>query len=349
MLPATIGKWNVEKAERILVKCGGFSSQLARNVNEKVDGDPLWGSRFDCTQPTAVVKTHLDFLRNGADIILTNTYQSSVEGFMKHLGKTREESIALIAKSVQLAHDAKSEYLAELAAANNGNIDADMPWILASIGPYGAHLHDGSEYQGSYANRVNYEQLQQWHTTRIDTCLLAGVDGLAVETLPCQLEALAVTELILKRSTTAKFWVSFQCKDELHLAHGESFAGAALAVWRLVQQHEAQSRLLAIGVNCVNPSYVTPLIESLRATMAQEQLPPLVIYSNRGEVYDAERGEWTGTGLNAISFVPQWLQLGARIIGGCCRVYPDDILEIRKYIDSIAQQPQAQIQTSSVP
>lgn len=206
----TGNNYNGTEKPRILVKCGGFSSQLARNVSEQVDGDPLWGSRFDQTQPEAVIRTHLDFLHSGADIILTNTYQSSVEGFMRHLGTTREQSVALIEKSVVLARQAKSQYLAELAAIN-GNIGPNMPIILASIGPYGAYLHDGSEYKGSYANLVTHDELQKWHTTRIETCLKAGADGLAVETLPCQMEALAVTELVLK-NYTAKFWVSFQCK-----------------------------------------------------------------------------------------------------------------------------------------
>ncbi|ALC38705.1 CG10623, partial [Drosophila busckii] len=322
---------------RLLVKCGGFSSQLARNVQEQVDGDPLWGSRFDATHPEAVTKTHLDFLRKGADIILTNTYQSSVEGFMQHLGVTREQSIALIERSVHLAKQAKAKYLDEVALMNN-QLAPDLPWILASIGPYGAHLHDGSEYSGNYSQQVNAKQLQQWHTQRLDTCVAAGVDGLAVETLPCQLEAVAVTELILTRYPTAKFWVSFQCKDSSSLASGESFAEAALAVWELVSTHQAQSRLLGIGVNCLNPSYVTPLLKTLLAIKPAQASIPLVVYSNRGESYDSNHG-WTGSGQNVATFVPEWLKLGVRIVGGCCRVYPDDVLEIRRCVDDMDKQP----------
>lgn len=48
----------------VLVKCGGFSTQLATHVGERIDGDPLWGSRYDLVNPTAVVKTHLDFLES---------------------------------------------------------------------------------------------------------------------------------------------------------------------------------------------------------------------------------------------------------------------------------------------
>lgn len=62
---------------------------------------------------------------------------------------------------------------------------ADIPWIVGSIGPYGAHLHDGSEYTGSYADNVTSETIKKWHRTRIDAVLDVGVDALAIETIPC--------------------------------------------------------------------------------------------------------------------------------------------------------------------
>lgn len=119
-----------------------------------------------------------------------------------------------------------------------------------------------------------------------------------------------------------------------------------------MSKHGAQSRLLGLGVNCVNPRHVTPLFKSFLAALSsekEEQTPPLVVYSNHGEIYDNDQGKWTGKGLNVASFVPEWLALGARIIGGCCRVYPDDIREIRKCIDNIAKQPHSEIRTSLVP
>ncbi|KAH8412614.1 hypothetical protein KR009_003589 [Drosophila setifemur] len=324
-------KWSTK---RILVKCGGFSSQLARNVTEKVDGDPLWGSRFDATNPEAVIQTHLDFLQNGADIILTNTYQSSVEGFVKYLGVSRTEGVELIKKSVHLAQEAKRQHLKAIGSET----DSTLPLILGSIGPYGACLHDGSEYSGNYADKITKEQLKEWHRTRIEICLAAGVDGLALETLPCQLEAEAVAELVLDTYKDVRFWVSFQCKDETRLASGESFAEAALSVWRLVQNRKAENRLLGIGMNCVNPSYVSPLLTSLTKAAGSDHIP-MVVYSNRGEIYDADRGEWTGTGEQVVKFVPEWIRIGARIVGGCCRVYPSDVLEIRKYVDGLNIEP----------
>lgn len=165
--------------DRVMVIDGGFSTQLAFHVGSNIDGDPLWSARFNAVEPSAVVQSHLDFLENGAEIILTNTYQASVEGYTKYLNLDREQSIDLIKSTVQLAHVARDKFLETRS-------DQEKPLIFASIGPYGAHLHDGSEYTGSYATTVSTAAMKKWHKVRIDACVEAGVDGLAIETIPCQ-------------------------------------------------------------------------------------------------------------------------------------------------------------------
>jgi len=160
---------------------GGFSTQLAEHVGSNIDGDPLWSARYNAVDPAAIIQTHLDFLENGAEVILTNTYQASVEGYQQHLKLDREQSIDLIKSTVKLAHVARDKFMgaAQKATDDNG------PWIFASIGPYGAHLHDGSEYTGSYESRISRADMKKWHKVRIAACIEAGVDGLAIETIPC--------------------------------------------------------------------------------------------------------------------------------------------------------------------
>lgn len=104
---------------KIIVIDGGFATQLSVHVGDRVDGDPLWSARFNATNPSAVVQTHLDFLRCGADAILTNTYQASVEGYMQYLELSEAESIALMKTSVKLAHRARSIYLQETGRDNS--------------------------------------------------------------------------------------------------------------------------------------------------------------------------------------------------------------------------------------
>lgn len=171
---------------------------------------------------------------------------------MRHLKLTREESIQLMRKSVHLAQEAKDKYI-EKVKSHNGDIEPGLPLILGSIGPYGAMLHDGSEYNGSYTEKITKQEIQKWHRTRIDAVLAEGVAGLAVETIPCQKEAEAVTEMLLADYPDVKFWISFQCKDEQTLAHGEDFATAAKSIWDLVKAANAKDRIFGIGLNCVHP------------------------------------------------------------------------------------------------
>ena len=46
---------------------------------------------------------------------------------------------------------------------------------------------------------------------------------------------------------------------------------------------------------------------------------------------------WFGEGgmEGFLAAVPRWVELGARIIGGCCRVGPQDIKLIRQCVDSL--------------
>lgn len=50
------------------------------------------------------------YLANGAEIIITASYQASIPGFQKHLGVTSEESRGLLKSSVDLARKAVQQH-----------------------------------------------------------------------------------------------------------------------------------------------------------------------------------------------------------------------------------------------
>lgn len=90
--------------------------------------------------------------------------------------------------------------------------DLQVP-IVGSVGPYGACLHDGSEYFG-YAGMplLTQEKLMDWHRPRIQALDDAGVEMLAVETIPSLLEAKAVLQLLRAEFPHLRSWLSFSCK-----------------------------------------------------------------------------------------------------------------------------------------
>jgi homocysteine S-methyltransferase len=65
-----------------------------------------------------------------------------------------------------------------------------------------------------------------------------------------------------------------------------------------------------------------------------EEKIPLIVYPNSGEVYDVSTG-WTGIAAcqPLESYIPEWLELGAKFIGGCCRTYAHDIKRIKEAVE----------------
>lgn len=62
---------------------------------------------------------------------------------------------------------------------------------------------------------------------------------------------------------------------------------------------------------------------------------PAVVYPNCGEDWDADHKRWTGGGAFDLALVPRWVAAGARLVGGCCRVGPDDIRAVREAVDRL--------------
>lgn len=76
----------------------------------------------------------------------------------------------------------------------------------------------------------------------------AGVDILALETIPAQKEAEALVEL-LREFPAAKAWLSLSCQDDRHTCHGELFSD-------VVQTISSSEQIVAVGVNCTSPLFV---------------------------------------------------------------------------------------------
>ncbi|KAK3856695.1 hypothetical protein Pcinc_019310 [Petrolisthes cinctipes] len=300
---------------RVWVLDGGLASTLQQE-GEQVDGDPLWSARLLYTNPDAIKKAHLSFLSCGANILTTASYQASIPGFTTHLGITQTQALSLIARSVSLARTAIEEF-----TPMSGHSAVRPLLVAGSVGPYGACQADGSEYTGAYISRISPSELKEWHRPRIEVLVGAGVDLLAVETIPAVEEALAILELLQEFPGT-KAWVTFSCKDGQHTSYGDEFGAAVQAC------HErGGEQLVGVGVNCSPPHYLAPLLTRANATLPSPDILPRVVYPNSGEEWVAGKG-WEGRSAgtqSCIKEVREWRRLGASVIGGCCRLGPPDI------------------------
>lgn len=83
---------------------------------------------------------------------------------------------------------------------------------MGAIGSYGAYLHDGSEYTGSYIQTTSVETMNEYHRPKINALIEGGVDLLAFETIPCRTEAEVLVNLLKNEYSSMNAWLSFSCK-----------------------------------------------------------------------------------------------------------------------------------------
>ncbi|XP_060775825.1 uncharacterized protein zgc:172121 [Neoarius graeffei] len=292
---------------------GGISTELEER-GFHIQGDPLWSARILYTNPNAVKDAHYRFLQCGSDVITTVTYQASIEGFTKYLGLKPEDAEDLLASGVRLAKDSVADFMGSCLTA-----DRKVPLVAGSVGPFGAFLHDGSEYTGVYASSMSVEELKNWHRLQVRCLVAAGVDLLALETIPSLKEAEALVEL-LREFPDAKAWLSFSCKDTQSISDGNKFAKA-------VQVANKSPQLVAVGVNCCHPTLVGPLLDSAESCKAANM--SWVVYPNSGEGCDPSTGWGTEKGIPFTDLSVEWKERGALWIGGCCGISPADIAQLK--------------------
>lgn len=296
----------------VVILDGALATELERRGADLYD--PLWSAKTLIEQPALIRQLHYDYFAAGANVATTASYQASFAGLAVR-GFSTEQAAALLRHSVQLACEARTQYLADQTseAMYLPTATPDSLLVAASVGPYGAYLHDGSEYRGDYGLTV--EQLMDWHRPRLAVLANSGADLLACETIPSLAEAEALV-CLLAEFPTASAWLSFSCCDNDHICHGERLVdGVALA--------NTSAQIIAVGVNCTAPRHV----ESLLHQAALRTSKPLLAYPNSGEHWEASTQCWLpGTGVADFAAAAQrWVAAGARLIGGCCRTTPADI------------------------
>ncbi len=289
---------------QVRVLDGGMATEL-----EKLGCDlsgPLWSAHVLRDQPEKVAAVHSGYLEAGADCILTASYQVSAEAYAE-IGLTAEDAASSLRESVRLAEDARAAFHSPRKIL-----------IAASLGPYGAALHNGAEYHGNYD--ISFDDLAAFHGRQIAVLAETSADLIAFETVPSLEEARAIVAALAPHPEIAA-WVTFTGKDESRLVHGEAISECAALL-------DSVPQIVAIGINCTPPGLVAALIRQVRKSTAK----PIVVYPNSGEGWDAEHRCWTGSSDPADfgRLAEDWREAGAQIIGGCCRTGPEHVRSIRE-------------------
>jgi homocysteine S-methyltransferase len=289
---------------------GGMATELERK-GFNLEG-PLWSAHVLQSSPEAIAAIHREYLEAGADCLLTASYQVSTEGFQAIGFEARDAAEAAanaLRTSVALAEKVRSEY----QAGSPRRI-----WIAASLGPYGAMLHNGAEYHGNYD--CSFEELVGFHSRRIPVLGQTNADFLAFESIPSLEEARAILSALQPYPDLAAY-LSFTCRDGIHVSHGETLRACAELL-------DKRPQVIGMGVNCTAPE----LIGSLIGELAKITSKPIIVYPNSGEHWDTVHRCWQGDGqIHAFGeLAERWRGAGAQWIGGCCRTGPEHVRAVAR-------------------
>lgn len=310
-----------ENPKKVLILDGGQGTELERR-GIKV-ANPVWSTipfidetfwtNESSVERKIVEEMFGDFMKSGAEILMTITYQASFKSVSENTPiKTLPAYDNLLTKIVNFSRE----------------LIGEERYLIGSIGPWGAHIC--REFTGDYGpspETIDYleyfkPQLQNFNQNK-------QLDLIGFETIPNINEIKAILswdETIISKP----FFIGLSVHENGLLRDGTTMAQVAEVIKSL--GHKLNPNFTFLGINCVSFNPSSDILASIHDVLPDL---PLLAYPNSGEVYDTVNKIWLPNHdkLNSWdSVVKRYIDAGARIIGGCCRTTPRDIQEVSEAV-----------------
>jgi len=267
-------------------------------------------------RPDIITEIHLAYLNAGADLIETNTFNStsiSQEDYgLQHRVYDINVAAARIAKEA-----------CELVTKENPK---KPRFVCGAIGPTNRTASMSPDVSKPDFRNIDYDALVNSYREQAKGLIDGGVDILLIETvfdtLNCRAALFAIQELMEDINVKIPIMVSGTVTD----ASGRLLSGQTVeAFWHSIRHVD----LLAVGLNCaLGAEQIRPYIETLSKIADTNVL----VYPNAG--LPNEFGEYDQSPLSMSGFLSEFADSSfVNIIGGCCGVTPEHIAEFSKLIE----------------
>jgi 5-methyltetrahydrofolate--homocysteine methyltransferase len=324
--PARIQALHDALEQRILVLDGAMGTMIQRHGLTEAQ---YRGERFrdfardlkgnndllSITRPEVVREIHAQYLEAGADILETNTFNSTaISQADYHLESLVEE---LNLAGARLAREVADSYSARSPGKPR--------WVAGVLGPMNRTLSLSPDVNDPGYRAVTFDQVKDSYKAAARALVDGGVDILMVETIFDTLNAkaalFAIDELFEETGVRLPIMISGTITD----ASGRTLSGQTTeAFWNSVRH----ARPLSIGLNCaLGAKQLRPHVEELsRIADVYVSAHPNAGLPNAMAEYD-ELPEETA------AHIREWAESGwLNITGGCCGTTPDHIKAIASLV-----------------
>ena len=317
-----------ELEQRILVIDGAMGTMIQRHKLTEAD---YRGERFKdwpsdlkgnndllcLTQPLIIKDIHKQYLKAGADIIETNTFNAQRISMADY--HMEEVAFEINVAAARVAREAVAEFKAE-------HPEAGSKFVAGAIGPMNKTLSLSPDVNNPGFRGMTFDEAMSAYYEQVKGLVEGGVDLLLIETIFDTLNAKAAIFAIKKYfQDTGQPELPISISGTITDASGRTLSGQTLEAFYVSVMH---AKPLSVGLNCALGAHeMRPHIEELSqlANCYVSAYPNAGLPNAMGE-YD-ERPEDTG------HYLEEWAQEGwVNIVGGCCGTTPDHIKHIAEHV-----------------
>ncbi|RNL64050.1 methionine synthase [Zhongshania marina] len=318
---------------RILIIDGAMGSLIQSYKLEEKD---YRGSRFadfhkdlkgnndllTLTRPDVIREIHQAYLDSGADVIETNTFNSTVVA-------QDDYELGDIAEELNRVGAALAREVADAETAKN----PDKPRFVAGvIGPTPRTASISPDVNDPGARNINFDQLVENYYAATRGLIDGGADILMIETVFDSLNAKAAVYAVLQYFEDSGKELPIMISVTFPDTSGRTLSGQTpTAFWNSI----AHAKPLIIGTNCGRRfSEIRPFVEEL----CEASNCYFSGHFNAG--LPNEFGEYDETPEDMHGELKEFAQRGfLNLVGGCCGTTPAHIKAIGEAMDGIAPRP----------
>ncbi|AEG30813.1 methionine synthase [Thiomicrospira cyclica] len=264
------------------------------------------------TKPEVIRDIHLGFLRQGVDILETNSFNATTIAQADYDMQDQVRAINICAAKV--AREA-----CDIAAAEDGK----PRFVAGVLGPTNRTASISPDVNDPGFRNTSFDELVGAYVQATEALLEGGADVILIETIFDTLNAKAAIFAVKQVEDALGEELPIMISGTITDASGRTLSGQTTEAFYNAIRH---AKPLSVGLNCaLGPKELRPYVEEL-SRIAECYVS---VHPNAG--LPNEFGEYDETPEQMAAEVQTWAQAGwLNIIGGCCGTTPDHVEAMAK-------------------